>query len=566
MLDCKIVGGSVVDGTGAPRRHADVGIRGDRIVAIGDLTEPARRTVDADGLVVAPGFVDTHTHFDAQLLWDGTASPSLYHGVTTVIGGNCGFTIAPLEPDSTNYVRAMLARVEGMPLDALLAGPAWHWTSFGQWLDEFDGRIAVNAGFLVGHSTIRRLAMGADAVGHAATDEQLGAMCRLLDRALSEGGLGLSSSLGTTHHDGDGNPVPSRAGTREEFIALARVLRAHPGTFLGLNPGVVPFEQDMIDLMTDMTVQSGRPLTWNALIVEAGKTDVVDSALALADHAASRGGSIVAQVVPDPRLFYLSFASGFIFDSLPGWSKLFVVPPDEQRRLLSDPAERELLRKGAADPSVPEPLRGYTAWPAMTFVEARHPEHAPLVGKTVGEIAQAWGRDPFDAMLDLVLANGLDTCFTPPPRGDDDASWKLRAELWRDPRTVIGAADAGAHLDNASSFNYPTSLLGRAVRERGLLTLEEAVHELTEVPARLCSVARRGRIEEGRYADVVLFDPDEIAPGPVHTRVDLPGGARRLYAHAEGIAAVFVNGVEVVNNGEHTGALPGSVLRAGAFT
>jgi N-acyl-D-aspartate/D-glutamate deacylase len=563
MLDCKIIGGTVIDGTGAARKQADVGIHDGRIVAVGAVDDAAVRTIDADGLIVAPGFVDTHTHLDAQLLWDPTASPSLYHGVTSVIGGNCGFTIAPLgEPASTDYIRAMLARVEGMPLTALLAGPAWDWSSFGAWLGEFDGNIALNAGFLVGHSTIRRLAMGADAVGKTADADEVAAMCRILERALAEGALGFSSSFGSTHHDGDGNPVPSRFATRDELIALATVLRDHRGTIIGLNPGVVPFTDETFALMTDMTVLSGRPLTWNALIVEAGREQVWDSARELADHAAARGGTIVAQVVPDPRLFYLSFASQFILDSFPGWSAVFALAPAEQLRALADPAIRAQMREGARNPSIPEPLRAYSMWDAMTLVETRAPEHDGLAGKTVGEIAQLWGRDPFDTMLDLVIANGLDTCFTPPPRGNDDASWKLRADLWRDHRTVIGAADAGAHLDNASSFTYTTSLLGPSVRDRGLLSLEEAVRELTDVPARLCALEGRGRIEVGCHADVVLFDAATVRPGPVHTRTDLPGHARRLYAEAEGIPTVLVNGVEVVTDGRYTGAQPGVVLRS----
>ncbi|HEV8298494.1 MAG TPA: amidohydrolase family protein [Acidimicrobiales bacterium] len=566
MLDCRISGGTVVDGTGATGRQADVGIRDGRIVLVGTSDEPAARTIDADGLVVAPGFVDTHTHLDAQLLWDPSAGPSLFHGVTTVIGGNCGFTIAPLEPSSVEYVRAMLARVEGMPLDALIAGPTWDWTSFGQWLASFDGNIALNAGFLAGHSTIRRLAMGDAAIGQAAASDDIATMCRLLDEAVSQGALGLSSSLGSTHHDGDGNPVPSRFATREEFVALSRTLRDRPGTFLGLNPGVVPFEPAMVDLITDMSVAARKTLTWNALIVEANRPEVVDSAFALADRAAARGGSVVAQVVPDPRLFYLSFGNGFILDSLPDWAFLFSLTPDERLRALADPDVRSRLTRGAADPSLIDALRGYTAWASMTLVETTAPAHAGLSGRTIGSIATEWGRDPFDTLADLVIANGIDTCFTPRPRGDDDASWRMRAELWCDPRTVIGAADAGAHVDNASSFTYTTSLIGPSVRDRGLLPLEEAVRQLTDVPARLCGLQGRGQVREGWAADLVVFDPARIGPGPVHARTDLPGGARRLYAEADGMHAVLVNGQTVVVDGAFTGELPGVVLRSGRDT
>jgi N-acyl-D-aspartate/D-glutamate deacylase len=566
MLDCRIMGGTVVDGTGSAGKRADVGIRDGKIVALGDITEPAGRTIDAGGLTVTPGFVDTHTHLDAQLLWDPSAGPSLFHGVTTVIGGNCGFTIAPLDPSSLDYVRAMLARVEGMPLDALVAGPPWDWTSFGQWLNSFDGNIAVNAGFMVGHSTIRRIAMGERAVGQAADAEHIATMCRLLGEAVSQGALGLSSSLGTTHHDGDGSPVPSRFAARDEFVALARTLRDRPGTFLGLNPGVVPFEDALVELMADMTTAANKPLTWNALIVEANRPEVVDSALEAADRAASRGGSVVAQVVPDPRLFYLSFASGFILDSLPDWAFLFKLAPAERLHALRDPAVRERLAQGAKGPQLLDALRNYADWSSMTFIEATVPEHRALAGRTVGSIAAEWNRAPFDTFADLVVANGLETCFTAAPRGDDNESWRLRAQLWLDPRTVIGAADAGAHVDNASSFTYTTALLGPSVRDRGLLSIEEAVRQLTDVPARLCGLRGRGRLCEGWQADIAVFDAARVGPGPVHTRADLPGGARRLYADAVGVDAVMVNGETVAEHGAFTGRRPGTVLRAGRDT
>lgn len=562
MLDCRIAGGTIVDGTGAPARRGDVGIRDGRVVALGDVDEGATRTIDAGGCAVAPGFVDPHTHLDAQLLWDAAASPSLHHGVTTALGGNCGFTIAPVRADTVDYVRAMLARVEGMPIESLVAGLDWDWATFGSWLDRFEGRIAMNAGFLAGHSTIRRLVMGDAAVGGKASASQLTELCRVLDEAISQGALGFSSSLGSTHHDGDGNPVPSRFADHDELVALAGVLRRHPRTLIGLNPGVVPFDDAMVALMTDMTVAAGAPLTWNALIVDSAHPEREASALALADRARQAGGSIVAQVVPDPRLFYLSFANGFILDSIPGWGPLFQVPAGERLAMLRDPDIRARLRAGAADPSIPVALRGHIDWPAATLVETTNPEHAGLAGRTIGDIAAKWGRDPLDTLLDLVVANGLATTFTPRPVGDDAASWTARAALFCDPRTVIGAADAGAHLDNASSFTYTTSLLGPTVRDRGLLTLEQAVHALTEVPARLCGLVDRGTIEPGARADLVVFDPARVGPGTVRTRTDLPGGARRLYAEADGVHHVLVNGVAVLADGRVTGATPGAVLRS----
>jgi N-acyl-D-aspartate/D-glutamate deacylase len=599
MLDCKIVGGTVIDGTGAPRARHDVGIVDGRIVTIGVVDDDARETIDADGLIVAPGFVDSHTHHDAQLLWDPTASPSPFHGVTTVIGGNCGFTIAPLggpgperpsergagperpsergagpgpergagpgpergaAPSAVDYLMPMLARVEGMPIDALRAGPAWDWTSFADYLGHIEGRTAVNAGFLVGHCALRRVVMGDSAVGEAADDKQIAAMCALLAESIAGGGLGFSSSLAATHHDGDGSPVPSRFAQPAELLALAGVLRDKPGTFVALNPGITPFGDDDVTLITDMALAAGRSLTWNALPIESNRPDVLASARHLAQYAADRGATVVAQVIPDPRLFYLSFANGFLLDSLPGWAKFFAIPKAERIAALRDADARARLREGAENP--PAVLRRFFGWETMTLASTTAPEHAAAVGRTLGDLAREWGRNIIDVFFDLVLAGGVDTSFTPKPSGDDDESWRIRGEVWRDSRMLIGASDAGAHLDNASSFTYTTSLLGRAVRERQLLTLEEAIHKLTDAPAQLCGVGSRGRLTVGYHADVVVFDEATIAPGPIVIRDDLPGGARRLYADAVGIHHVVVNGTEIVRDGTWTGALPGSVLRS----
>jgi N-acyl-D-aspartate/D-glutamate deacylase len=566
VLDCRIVGGEVVDGTGSPGRGADVGIAGGRVVALGTDVGPARRTIDADGRVVAPGFIDSHTHHDAQLAWDPAATPSPLHGVTTSIGGNCGFTIAPMEAGEADYLRRMLARVEGMPLESLEAGVSWDWRSFGEWLGGMEGRIAVNAGFLVGHSTLRRLAMGDDAVGEPADEGAVARMVTLLHRALAEGGLGLSSSLGASHSDGDGNPVPSRAASTAELLALARGVGDHPGTTLAMNPGAGPFPDEVLDLMADMSAAADRPLNWNALLVHTGRADAVRQEMAASDHARARGGHVVAQVVLDPRRFYVSFLNGFLLDALPGWSPLFALPVPERLLRLATPAERDQLRAGAMSDDVPPMLRAYTDPAAMTVVDGAGPASAALVGRVVGEVAAERGVDPFDLFVDLAIENDLRTVFMPVPVGDDEASWHLRRDAWLDPRTVVGAADAGAHLDVASSFTYTTSLLGGAVRDRGLLSLEAAVRELTDVPARLLGLEGRGRIAVGAVADLVVLDEHTVGPHEVHLRSDLPGGARRLYAEADGIDHVLVAGTSIVDEGELTGALPGVILRSGQQT
>ena len=566
MHDLRITGGTIIDGTGGPRRQADVGVSAGRIVAIGSDVGPATRTIDATDQVVAPGFVDTHTHLDAQLFWDPQATPSPLHGVTTVLGGNCGFTVAPLKPEHAEYLRRMLARVEGMPLESLEAGLQWDWATFGEWLGGLDGRIAVNAGFSVGHSTLRRLAMGDAATEADASPEQLADMIDMLHRSLSDGALGLTSSLALSHSDGNGRPVPSRRATHPELLALASAVGDHPGTFLGVNPGVGPFGEPVLDLLAGMSSMADRVLNWNALQVYASRWDDAQRELATSDYAAQHGGHVVAQAVPDPRRFYVSFLSGFLFDALPGWIEVFTMPLAERMHALGDPVIRERLQAGVVSEDVPAMLRFHTNPARMSVVDTFAPANRGLNGRRVEEIAAVRGTSPFDTLLDIALSDELRTVFLPDPVGDDDRSWELRSQVLADPRTVIGAADAGAHLDVASSFNYTTSVLAGLVRRRGLLTLEQAVRQLTDVPARLFGVRGRGRVAEGWFADLVVFDPDTVGPLPEEIRYDLPAGARRIYAGAVGVTAVLVNGEPVAEEGTMTPALPGTVLRSGRDT
>lgn len=564
MLDLVIEGATVVDGTGGPRRQADVGVEGGTVVAVGKVDGRAGRRIDADGLVLAPGVVDVHTHYDAQVMWDAAATPSPFHGVTTVFGGNCGFTIAPLAPSESDYLMRMLARVEGMPLEALASGASWDWTDFGSWLDRIEGNLGVNAGFLVGHSAIRRVVMGADAVGGSPTPEQLAAMEQVLDASLAAGGLGLSSSLAPSHNDGDGRPVPSRAAGRDELLALARVVSRHPGTTLEFLPAVGAFSDDVIELMAELSLAADRPLNWNALGVDGRNPESHLAQLAASDRAAERGATVVALTLPDLVRFRLNLRTGFIFDALPAWSEVIALPLPERRVALADPAVRERLRP--PPPKELGALRRLTDWSRFEIAETFAPELAPLIGRPLDEVAAERGQHPVDAGIDIALADDLQTLFLTPALADDDETWKLRAEVWRDPRVVLGASDAGAHLDMQCSATYPTAMLAGAVRERGLVSLEEAVHLLCDVPARLYGARGRGRIAEGWAADLFLFDPDTVAPEPVRTRSDLPGGASRLYAEAVGVEAVFVNGVEVVTGGELTGARPGTLLRSGRDT
>jgi len=567
MLDLVIKGGVVIDGTGAPRRNADVGVRDGRIVALGDVAEAARETIDAGGRVVAPGFVDIHTHYDAQVFWDHSLSPSSYHGVTTVVGGNCGFSIAPLSgrAEDSDYLLHMLARVEGMPVESLEQGVPWDWTSFGDYLSRLDGKLGLNAAFMVGHSALRRAVMGERAVGEKATPAEIAAMQNLLRASLREGGLGFSSTISPTHNDADGRPVPSRHATDEELIALASVVGEFPGTTLEFLPAVTVFGEAQMERMTRLSLAAQRPLNWNLIVPNAANPDLLKLQLGAGDHAAKHGARVVGLVIGGPITTRLNLTSVFVLDALPGWAEVARMPLEERMSALRDPAVRERLDR-MANSEEAGVFRGLARWETYTIVEVFEAANKPLEGLTVAKIAEMQGKKPFDALLDLCLSENLKTSFAPPTFGADDATSRLRADVWKDWRAVIGGSDAGAHLDMIDTFAFSSQVLGSGVRERQLLSLEAAVQQLTQIPAELIGFTDRGTLTEGNWADIVVFDPDRIGCGPLHTRFDLPGGAGRLYAEAEGVGHVIVNGREVVRDNRLTGAEPGRVLRSGRDT
>ena len=561
MLDIVIRGGEVLDGTGSAAMRADVGIKDGRIAALGRVEEAAKQTIDANGRVVSPGFVDVHTHYDAQVFWDGRLSPSCYHGVTTIFGGHCGFSIAPLSKDAAPYLLKMLARVEGMPENSLREGVPWNWQSFGEYLSRLDGKVGVNAGFMAGHCAIRRVVMGKRAVGEKATADDLEKMKKLLGESLAQGAMGFSSTISPTHNDADGNPVPSRHASREELIALARVCRDYEGTSLEFLPAVGRFSDDIKQLMSDLSTAAQRPLNWNA--INAGDAATMANQLSASDFARKNGGDVRALTIPQPITLRINLFSGFVFDALAGWDGLFRMSVEDRIEALRDPAKRKALDQSARASG---PLRGLADWARLTVHSVADAKHKALEGKSIGAIAQAQGKSPIDAMLDLAIAEGLRTSFMPPMVGADPALWQVRGELWADDRTVIGASDAGAHLDMIDTFAFSTQVLGNGVREHRAMALPAAVHQLTQVPAELFGLRERGVLKPGWFADVVVFDPKTVGSGPVHMRPDLPCNEPRIYADARGVDHVLVNGVQIVANGKHTGALPGKALRSGRDT
>ncbi len=567
MLDLKIDNGLIVDGSGTEPRLGSIGVLNGRIVALGRVSVEARGRIDASGLMVTPGFIDPHTHYDAQIWWDPALTPSSLHGVTTVIAGNCGFTLAPVGSErDAEYLRHMMVKVEGMPLSALEQGVPWSWRSFGEYLDQLQGKVALNIGFLVGHCALRRAVMGERAVGYAARAEEIRAMAGLLREALRAGGLGFSSSQAFTHADGSGAPVPSRFAGPEEILALSRATGMHPGTTLELivDGCLTRLNDTEVNLMIAMSRTAQRPLNWNVLGVSAANRDRHEHQLEAGTRAQKQGARVVALTMPILGGLKMSFLDHCALNSLPGWGAVLASPVPERLQALRDPEMRRKLRASAE--SVTGALASLVRWGAYEIGDTFAPENAGLTGRSVGEIAAQRGRDPFDTLLDIVVADELRTGLWPQPADDDDESWRLRVQVWRDPRAMIGGSDAGAHLDRMCGARYPTAFLAQSVRERGLLSWQEAIRLMTDVPARYFGLKRRGRIDRGYSADFVLFDPARIGSAPIRSRNDLPGGADRLYAEATGVEYVLVNGVAVVSQGRLTGALPGVVLRSGQDT
>ena len=567
MLDVVIRGGTVVDGTGAPARVADLGIRDGRIVAIGDVTEEAREIVDATGLVVTPGFVDLHTHYDAQIWWDPMATPSNVHGVTTIIGGNCGFTLAPVRPEDRTYTAEMLARVEGMPLAALSEGVPWTWESFGEYLDGLEGRVAVNAAFMVGHCALRRYVMGPESIGREATADEVAAMVDELHRSLEAGGLGFSTTLSRTHSDGDGEPVASRWASEDEVIALCRAVGEHEGTQLeGIVDGCLDrFADDEIDLLVAMTVAAGRPINWNVLTVDSSVPDRIPRQLSASSRAAEEGGRIVALTMPVLVPMNMSFLNHCALFLMPDWKSVLGLPVPERIAKLADPDVQAWLQERAISEEAGV-FRRLTGWGGYVIGDTFSAANEGLKGRRVSDIAEERGIDDFAALIEVVVADDLRTVLWPSATDNDDASWGLRHQVWRDERAMIGGSDAGAHLDRMCGAPYTTRFLGDMLRGRRLVTLEHAVQMITDDPARLIGLRDRGRLAEGWIADVVVFDPETIGSEPATLVEDLPADTARLTADSIGIARVYVNGVETVRDGVANGAVPGTVLRSGRDT
>ena len=489
------------------------------------------------------------------------------HGVTTVIGGNCGFTLAPINAEDADYIRQMMAKVEGMPLAALEKGVPWNWSTFGEYLDALDGRLGVNAGFLVGHCALRRKVMGAERGEEVATDDEVAAMRALLADSLAAGGLGFSSSQSRTHSDGDGRPISSRYADRREMLAFCEEVAGPRGDDARVH------HQRVSRLLHS---RRGRPhdhyerhrqpsAELEVLTVDARSADRIEHQLSASSTAAAAGGQIVALTMPTLVPMNMSFRTHCALFLIPGWGDVMGLPQAERMRQLADPAVRTLLDERAHSKEAGV-FRGLARWGSYVIGDTYAPVNEGCAFRTVADIAAERGTAPFDTLLDIVLADDLRTVLWPNTDDGEEATWGLRAEIWSDPRAMVGGSDAGAHLDRMCGSSYPTAFLGDCLRGRKLVPVEKAVHMLTAQPAQLFGLRDRGLIREGYLADLFVFDPETVGSEPARLVHDLPGDTPRLYAGSHGVVRVLVNGVETIRDGAPTGALPGTLLRSGRDT
>lgn len=561
--DLLIKNGTVVDGSGMPRFRADVGVSRGKIARIGRIRESAKQTIDAEGHVVSPGFVDGHTHMDAQIFWDPLGTSSCYHGITTVAMGNCGFTLAPCAAKDKLMVVRNLQRAEDISLQAMEAGIQWSWTTYPEYLAALEKLPkGINYSSYVGHSAIRTFVMGERAFSETATESDLKAMENQVREAIGAGAIGFTTSRSPSHETPDGRPVASRKADWEEVRRLVNAMGdLGAGIFETAGEGVDrsagdPGVHDYHKRLRELAVESGRPITFG-VFSRRNSPGTWQKYLDLIDETAAAGGRMFAQVHTRALSALLSFKTQTPFDRLPVWKDILQLPHAEKKAKLADPALRKtLIENSSARREGPE-ARGTEAKSAdydwlfvLDKVEGPH--------RSVAEVARERGQHPCETMIELALEKDLNQFFLQPVANEDQ---DVALKLIRHPRTVPTFSDSGAHVSQLMDASLQTHLLYHWVRTKQAFTLEQAVRMLSLVPATYWGFHDRGLIREGMAADIVVFNPDTIMAELPEVVDDLPAGARRLVQRTRGIAATVVNGEVLLRDGKHTGALPGRLLR-----
>ena len=548
MAEIAIRGGRVVDGSGAPAREADVRIRDGRIAEIGTgLSAPEE--IDASGCVVAPGFIDIHTHYDAQVFWDPALSPSCFHGVTTVVAGNCGFSIAPTRPEHRETIALTLENVEDMNPATLEAGIPWDFETFPQYLESVAKRgTRLNFAAYVGHTALRLYHMGDDAYERTATDDEIAAMARSVGEAMDRGAAGLATSFAPTHLGMNGKPVPSRLAEPAEFETMAAELGKRGRGVIEATIG----QGFAFDEIYDFQRRIGVPVTYTALLAIPGFWQMGSERH---KEELAKGTGVWPQVSCRKITMQMQLADPFPFDMAACFAELRAEKPEVREQRYRDPAWRARATEELAHTALP------TRW--ENFEIAESDVHGDLIDRKLEDVARERGRTPFDLMVELSLAENLQTRFRYVQANDDEEGIE---HLLQQDQMALGLSDAGAHVGMLCDAPLPTDLLGKWVRERGVLPLEKAIHKLTGEPASMFGFTDRGTLAPGAHADVCVFDPETVAPGPIRRVRDFPADADRLTAdQPRGMRHVLVNGTAIQLNGAvvEADARPGQMAKMG---
>ena len=554
--DLLIKNGMVVDGTGAPARQADVAITGGTIAEIGRVSGGATTVIDADGLVVAPGFIDPHTHYDAQICWDGAVTPSSWHGVTSVIMGNCGVGIAPCKPKAREVAMRDLVNVEAIPFDVLNMGITWDWETFPEFIEAAARRNpSLNLGFLAPLTPFRHYVMGEASIERAATPDETAQIKALLGEAIDAGAFGFSTTILNQHMGYQGRPLACRNASRDEMKAYANALkeRGKGAIEIALTRKIAVMDDEEYDLLDFLLRESSRHVTFLALFDRDDIPEAVRETLRKAAPLIARGAR--PQTSPLPLTRDINMRSPFSFAAFPSWNRVFIdKSKPAQAAVYADPAFRNQFREELKRPMA------FGNWERINVHEVASPALKALEGRSVADLAREQGKDGVDAFLDLTLQADLDIEFTM-------ASFNTRVdrmtEILNDRSVLVALGDGGAHVDMLCDAGYPTYLLGTWVRERQALTLEEGVRRLTSDPAEVFGVRGRGRLAPGLAADVAVFDATRIgSTNRGERRFDLPGGAKRMVMPSRGVEYTVVNGAVTWQDGKLTGAAAGQVLRS----
>ena len=555
--DLLIRNGRIVDGSGMPAFRGDVAVMDGKITEIGKLSGPAKRTIDAEGRVVAPGFIDNHCHYDAQVTWDPLCSYSCDHGATTVIFGNCSLSLAPVRKGKEERLSEFLSYVEAIPMEVLRT-VEFGWETVPQYLDQLDHHLGVNVGNLIGHTAVRYYVMGDDCQKRAATDNEIEEMRDLVRDGIKAGALGLSVSRNQGHYDPQGVHIPALWAEEKEIFALGDVLR-ELGTGLIQSGGGNGAEMKS-GLMSRLSEATGRTVVYNNLSQSMRRPDEWKKQMAQIDATTARGIRAFPMCTPNRITDYFTMRNCQEFRGLPTWHPILIASDEEKLRAYSDPEIRKKLHAEAVEFKVDTPPPGICRswWDYMEVQTAVLPRNKVFEGKTVGEIAKMQGKGVIDAFLDLVVEENLDTEFL---HGEINVDEAAMTQILTYPNAIIGLSDGGAHVQFQSGFGFSTRLLSEWVREKQAMTFEQAVRRLTFDSASIFGLYDRGLLRPGMVADIVIFDPDTVRPLPLEVVHDFPTGAKRIKEPAEGIMATVVNGEVLMENGKHTGVLPGRVLR-----